>query len=823
MRIHARSEKRPTVLRRIREETIGSRVFPFRTPTPTPASMPTVGTRRSTRVFVPKQQQRRSISGDGDPARVLRSGKRFAISTDDGREWLKVFGGVDGDEVDLDRLKTKANNVRKRLEKERHEIEKGIEAEKSFGIVYSRKRRRTTSNDDKNHKFGIVFQRKHRRKEQKVRTVVERVTEEPQTDWVFRGFGVDECSRVFAEKFGILDNDLWRGVECGQVVLAVLVDSSVVFSSNRLGHFLILVMNWMRRARVEVSDLVAFLFGRSICSVFSQNGIHFVPIQHQENSILYRNSPAGCGFCKIYGAREFVPLLSVDYPALPSYFKLLHAVIIVRSHYLPRVLRSEQLAHVIENSLVVYVDDSPLEMRVSGTEFTVSETPAVKMVELPALEDSFVPGSPKSVITNGSPIRRHQRKRSSLKNHRTYSLSSTRLRFGSFGASQNSSFISSTAKRDFAVSPVSVKPIDSSLSDLYSAQEESDVASSPGSCSKLRKSGGTNICVEKMKDLKHALAEVRQNIDSACCNVNILVADAEKGWREDGARVVLEMSESQEWYLAVKRGNVTRFLYKPQDLKLCSVNKFTHAYIWSGGGEDGWKLEFCDKWNWHVFKELHMECRNRNFQDAYVKVIPIPGVREVSGYEDVAVPSFTRPDVYLEVIEDEVDRALASEIPYYDMDSADEEWLLNLNSNLSDALGDYSSYISDEKFETIIFALEKDAYRRRNDPSEKERAVDLFQSLGTRDVVSAIYDYWLQKRKQKRAPLARVFQGPPLRRTPVIHKPFFRKKRSFKRQRSQAERNQAEWNQAGRGKPDLFLQGLRVSFRKRTQKRKFQE
>jgi len=477
--------------------------------------------------------------------------------------------------------------------------------------------------------------------------------------------------------------------------------------------------------------------------------------------ILDRNSLSGCGFCKIYGASEFVPRLSVDYSALPSYFKCLHSSIILGSLYLPNILRSKHLVRVPENSLVVVPrekhvcrDDDSLEMGFLGADFTVFGIPAVKEDELPILGDSSAPVSRNLGIINASRLRKHQRKRSSLRNSRVRNLSAVSSR-GSFRSIQNSSVLTA-AKHDFAVGPVSVRPPDSCLSDLLVGREDSDAASSPGSCSKLRKSTGTKSPIEKTRELRVALAEVRQNIDSACCNANILVTDTEKCWREDGAQIMLEMSGSQEWLIAVKRENVTRFLHKPQDLRPCGTNRYTHAYIWSG--DDGWKLEFCEKWDWHVFKELHSECRDRNTPDVSVKVIPVPGVREVSGYEDDAVPSFIHPDIYIHMIDNEVGRALASENSFYDMDSADEEWLRHLNSNLSDSQDGGSSYVSEENFERIIFALEKDAYNCPDDPCDKERALGLCQELGSRYMVSAIYDYWLKKRKQTRGALARVFQ-----------------------------------------------------------------
>ncbi|XP_020260727.1 uncharacterized protein LOC109837056 [Asparagus officinalis] len=570
-------------------------------------------------------------------------------------------------------------------------------------------------------------------------------------------------------------------------------------------------MNWLRKERVGLMKLTLLLSRASICSVFSRNGIHFLPVRHQQNRILDRYSVSGGGFCKIHGGREFVPLLSIDYSAIPSYFKYLYATTILGSQYLSSNLGSKHLVAMTGNSLVVALceehfcgDDIPSETGFSGTDFTVSETAAVKMDKLPTLAVTSLLGSQKSVIIHGAELRKLQRKRSTL--------TKTKRSFGSLGSTQKISPISSRI-RDFAVPPVSVIPLNSPSPDLLNGREENVIASFPGSSSMLRKSVGMKTSIDEVKEVRLALAQVRQNIDSACCNVNILVTDTEKGWREDGAQVMLEMSGSQEWVLAVKRENVMRFLYKPQDLKLCTVNKYTHAYIWSG--DEKWKLEFCEKLDWHIFKELHKECRDRNTSLAFVKTVPIPGVKEVSGYEVDVVPSFVQPDTYIRSTEDEVGRAVASAISYYNMDVADEEWLQKLNSRLSDAEGGGPSFVSEENFERVIFALEKIAYCCRDDAFDKEKALDLLQEFGRRDAVSAVYSYWLKRRKQKRGPIARVFQGLSLRRTEVNRKSSWRKKRSFKRRQSQTERNQAEWkNQIRREKQELFFKAYREAIRR---------
>lgn len=100
--------------------------------------------------------------------------------------------------------------------------------------------------------------------------------------------------------------------------------------------------------------------------------------------------------------------------------------------------------------------------------------------------------------------------------------------------------------------------------------------------------------------------------------------------------------------------------------------------------------------------------------------------------------------------------------------------------------------------------MEKDAYSNVDDVFDKEKALDLYQHFGKREMLNAIYDYWIRKRNKRHAALVREFQGPPLRRVQLAHKPFLRKKRSTKRQRVQTPRAKPEViSQAGMNVEDL--------------------
>lgn len=270
-----------------------------------------------------------------------------------------------------------------------------------------------------------------------------------------------------------------------------------------------------------------------------------------------------------------------------------------------------------------------------------------------------------------------------------------------------------------------------------------------------RRKGTSRNSIQVIEELKSALSEADQNAGVLSCTANILVIESDRCWREEGAKVMLELSSSNKWCLAVKLGETTRYVHKAQEVKPSATNRYTHAMIWAG--ETGWKLEFCDKKDWNVFKELYKECFERNTQEVPVKIIPVPGVREVPGYEESFTSSFTRPDSYIRMV-NEVERLLRSENACYDMDSGDEEWLEQVNSRSLSNNSETFAPISQDDFENIISAFEKAAYSHPEGALEPEKAADLYPNLGSRDIVVAAFDYWTKKRKQRRSALVRFFQ-----------------------------------------------------------------
>ncbi|KAJ1435973.1 Enhancer of polycomb-like, N-terminal [Sesbania bispinosa] len=223
-------------------------------------------------------------------------------------------------------------------------------------------------------------------------------------------------------------------------------------------------------------------------------------------------------------------------------------------------------------------------------------------------------------------------------------------------------------------------------------------------------------------------------LDSSVCSANILITESDQCYRVEGAIVTLEMPTLRECLLAVKKDGLTRCSFKAE------------------------KLEFSNRQDWTVFKDLYKECSDRNILLPVAKFIPVPGVREVSSYAECNSFPFHRPDTYISAYGDELTRAMTRKTTNYDMDSEDEEWLRKFNN-------EFQEHVSEDNFELIIDALEKFCYCKSDDSFDEKSAVTGCQDLGGKEV----------SHQAKRAPL--------------IPKPLLRKRRSFKRQPSQFSRS----------------------------------
>ncbi|XP_022892862.1 uncharacterized protein LOC111407539 isoform X2 [Olea europaea var. sylvestris] len=252
----------------------------------------------------------------------------------------------------------------------------------------------------------------------------------------------------------------------------------------------------------------------------------------------------------------------------------------------------------------------------------------------------------------------------------------------------------------------------------------------------------------------------QRNLELESCRANLLVIVEDKRWRERGAQIVLELADRNEWRLAVKLSGSTRYSYKVQhNWKAESSNHYTNVMMWKGG--EDWLLEFSDRSQWMLFKELHEECHNRNIRAASVKNIPIPGVRLIEDSVDYAteVPFVQNSSEYFHQVETDVEMATNPSHFLYDMDSEDEHWLMSKKkSSFTDKNG--FEEISDESFEKMMDMLEKFSYVENRLHFTLDEIEGLMVGIGSKEVAKVIYEHWRQKRERKGMPLVRQLQPP---------------------------------------------------------------
>ncbi|KAG9459330.1 hypothetical protein H6P81_003838 [Aristolochia fimbriata] len=246
--------------------------------------------------------------------------------------------------------------------------------------------------------------------------------------------------------------------------------------------------------------------------------------------------------------------------------------------------------------------------------------------------------------------------------------------------------------------------------------------------------------------------------EALSCNANILIIIGDRGWRECGVLVVLEMVDHKDWRLLVKSSGETKYSYKAhQFLQPGITNRYTHAIMWKGGKD--WTLEFVDRSQWNLFKELHEECYNRNVRAASVKNIPIPGVRLVEDSDDnvAEVPFVRSSPTYSMQVGTEVDMALDPSRVVYDLDTDDEKFISRMKSS-SNLEVNKPMDMSDELFEKIMDMLEKVSYARQQDSFNDDEIEQFMGGLAPSDLLKTIYEHWQKKRKRKGMPLIRQFQ-----------------------------------------------------------------
>nr|CAD1824196.1 unnamed protein product [Ananas comosus var. bracteatus] len=242
------------------------------------------------------------------------------------------------------------------------------------------------------------------------------------------------------------------------------------------------------------------------------------------------------------------------------------------------------------------------------------------------------------------------------------------------------------------------------------------------------------------------------------CSANVLVTLGDRGWRESGALVVLNSLNQKDYWILVKLSGITKYVHKAnQFLQPGIPNRFTHAMMWKGGKD--WMLEFTDRSQWSLFKLMHEECYNRNLRAASVKNIPIPGVRLIDDFDESIVekPFISTSLKYHQEVGTEVDRALDPCNTLYDMDSDDEEWAKTFDSSC----GNDDSIVAENDldiFERVMDMFEKVAYAKNSDQFTAEELEEFMTEFAPLDIITAIYEYWLQKRQKKGLPLIRQFQ-----------------------------------------------------------------
>lgn len=454
-----------------------------------------------------------------------------------------------------------------------------------------------------------------------------------------------------------------------------------------------------------------------------------------------RNAIRHAGFCVINGSHMSVPLLSFNFSALPFFFKNLYlskildpvrSVSILGHMRVPwwdcRRLGMSALETIApkctEKSKISLIERCEFSNEKTNNEFCYRETFNLPSIVLAVEKPCFVHESKISFQNrkvNALRVRKNQQKRTALRSARVTTSKMARR-----------NTVSSIHKSILSVNNSSFK--EDSLQ-LNTAEPRRI----------FRKSTDKNLACST-KELKSSILSLKQNIDTTCCHSNILIIGSDNCWSKENAVVMMETSDSNDWFLAIKIEGLVRYLFKPQEFRPCTTNQSNQSIIWSA--EKGWKLEFDNEIEWLKFKELLKACSYRNSQESTIRMIPVPRVQTVPNYDNF-VCTFSRPEKYICMPYDEVERALISENPCYDMDCADEEWLRQLNFSFPNAECGDLNYVSADIFEKIIFEFEKFAYRNPNSASDLDKAANHCLNFGSKDVVTAIFNYWLKRKREK--------------------------------------------------------------------------
>ncbi|KAJ6986668.1 hypothetical protein NC653_020021 [Populus alba x Populus x berolinensis] len=659
--------------------------------------MPSVGLRRTTRVF--------SVVKSVDGARVLRSGRRLWPESGDG----KLRRSSDGDELFQTIIKNTNNHIKNQNSntnlkyKENNGWTHDVKLKKDRGIVIAiaapKKIKRVKSEKEK---FGIVYSRKRKR-------LGGEKSENPED----KKFGIQ-----FSRRQRRKGSESQESLVCTPQLVALVEDCSS--SNGWLSCFLSSVLRHAMRVSLSLSELADFLLSDPISSVFASNGLHFV-----------RDLPSDrIGICKFFETRQLLPMFSVDFSAVPSCFAFMHRSLFVKFRCLSLIPVNNSVDGDDDDDEIMSESKGDQSCTATKTDFTEKITVVPKtdsygcrVVLHPSVRASKLTGR-NTQHRNGLNSRGIQKRRSSLRRGRP-----------------RNSFIAGLHKANGAL-----------VSDLISSRKIGIPFSSVVSKEKLRRSIRSSPAAS-IKEMNCAAVGVKKGIDLSSCSANLLITETDRCYRIEGATVMLEFTDSKDWVLVVKKNGLTRFSHLAQKImRTCVSNRFTHDIIWNGDGN--WKLEFPDRQDWFIFKELYKECSDRNVPDSVSKAIPVPGVRGVLDNDDGGSAPFSRPYAYISSNNDEVARALSRSTASYDMDSEDEEWLKKYNKEF---LAE-SDHLSEDNFELMIDALERSYFCDPDDFTDESAAAKYCKDFGRRELAKAVYGYWMKKRKQKRSPLLRVFQ-----------------------------------------------------------------
>lgn len=703
--------------------------------------MPSVGMRRTTRVF---------------GARVLRSGRRvFSASnerkhpkTTNGVEWIDVphtsGGGSNGKEHGWHQngVPEKQEVTDMDIEEEGGESQPGKHVHDgsildSGGInVYTRKRKKV---DFKCFDVSVGDEKTDNLEDKRFEKTYSRRL------WS-KGWSKKIRLCEIIDSYG--PNVSYGVPEDLQKTLKIVVRPSCSVRYS-VASLLDSVLRYLRKTRIGIDQPFTFFGSKMISNVYSSHGIHFVQVS---NFILEQ------GVCLIRVDSRFMPVFALDFCAVPFCFLYLHL------RMLGRGLRRASFLWV---QLVATEEDEDDD---DGSTICCTDSGKAH-----SLNVAIRSGMDVSFKTEASHVNRVSAKLASR---------GIQLRSG-----HNLKKSSLRSKRGRPPSSLSGRKLNRSLApNLFGFRQNGILLPAVAPGRELR-SSVQRVNPASMKRVKSSLVGLSRDADSTACFANVLVMESDRCYREQGAVVTLEVSGKKQWYLAVTTGELKRYtLIAEKIMRPCSCNRFTHAIIWAA--DCGWKLEFPDRHDWLIFKELYKECSDRNLQVPVESCIPVPGVQEVPFYLS-GNESFVRPNSYIEVKDDELTRALTRRAANYDMDSDDEQWISDFNKELNSEIKDSQKFLSDEIFELIIDAFERGFHCNTDDYSD-EKVVPSIGLNVEKQFLEAVHGYWIKKRKQRRSALIRVFQCYQPRRSQLIPKSVLRKKRSFKRQGCQAGRGKQQ-------------------------------